>query len=107
MPIHPAIASKFHLFEDISSFLQFMEDPALADRRKAFEEHPGYDAPAVATRMEAIPGPHGPVPVRICTPDWADDAPCLVWMHGGAFIGDDLDMPEADWVARELAFRAG
>jgi hypothetical protein len=25
----------------------------------------------------------------------------------GAFIGGDLDMPEADWVARELVSRAG
>jgi acetyl esterase/lipase len=112
MPIHPAMASKFHLLEGISSFQQFMEDPALADRRKAFDEHPGYDAPEVATRMEEIPGPHGPVPVRIYTRAWAGHAPylvwpCLVWMHGGAFIAGDVDMPEADWVARELAFRAG
>ena len=62
MPVHPAIASKFHLLEGISSYLQFVADPALADRRKAFDEHPGDDAPAVATRMEEIPGPHGPVP---------------------------------------------
>jgi len=107
MPIHPGIASKFHLLEGISSFQQFMEDPAVADRRKAFDEHPGYDAPAVATRMEETPGPHGPVPARIYTPDRADNAPCLVWTHGGAFIAGDLDMPEADWVARELASRAG
>ncbi len=51
------------------------------------------------------PGRHGPVPVRIYTPDRAGNAPCLVWMHGGAFITGDLDMPEADWVARELAAR--
>jgi acetyl esterase len=65
------MASKFHLLEGISSFQQFVEDPAVADRRKAFDEHPGYDGPAVATRMEEIPGPHGPVPVRIYTPDRA------------------------------------
>ena len=59
MPIHPAMASKFHLLEGISSFQQFLEDPAVADRRKAFDEHPGYDAPAVATRMEETPGPRG------------------------------------------------
>ncbi|MEU4236958.1 alpha/beta hydrolase fold domain-containing protein [Actinoplanes sp. NPDC026619] len=29
----------------------------------------------------------------------------LVWMHGGAFMFGDLDMPEADQVARELAGR--
>ena len=29
----------------------------------------------------------------------------LVWAHGGAFAFGDLDMPEADWVARSLATR--
>ena len=29
----------------------------------------------------------------------------VVWYHGGAFIGGDLDMPEADAVARGLATR--
>ena len=29
----------------------------------------------------------------------------LVWAHGGGFAGGDLDMPEADWVARSLATR--
>jgi acetyl esterase len=107
MPIHPAVASKFHLLEGVSSFQEFFEDPALAEKRKAFEEYPGYEVPAVATRMDEAPGPHGPVPVRIYTPGSAGDAPCLVWMHGGAFMAGDLDMPEADWVARELVTRAG
>jgi acetyl esterase/lipase len=52
-------------------------------------------------------GPHGPVPVRIYAPDSSSGAPCLVWMHGGGFIGGHLDMPEADWVAREMVTRAG
>ncbi len=107
MPIHPAMTSRFHLLEGISSFQQFAEDPAVAGRREAYEKHPGYDAPAVALQMDEAPGPHGPVPVRIYTPVRAGDAPCLVWMHGGAFIGGDLDMPEADWFARELVSRAG
>jgi acetyl esterase len=29
----------------------------------------------------------------------------LVWAHGGAFIGGDLDMPEANWVSLCLAAR--
>jgi acetyl esterase len=107
VPIHPAMTGKFHLLEGISSFQEFFENPALADRRRAFEEHPGYDIPAVATRTDQAPGPHGPVPVRIYEPGPASNAPCLVWMHGGAFIGGNLDMPEADWVARELVTRAG
>ncbi|MFD0517730.1 alpha/beta hydrolase [Paractinoplanes durhamensis] len=31
--------------------------------------------------------------------------PVLVWMHGGAFMFGDLDMPEADQVARQLCER--
>ncbi|WP_436535836.1 alpha/beta hydrolase [Actinoplanes sp. HUAS TT8] len=33
------------------------------------------------------------------------DGPVLVWMHGGAFMFGDLDMPEADQVARRLCER--
>ena len=29
----------------------------------------------------------------------------LVWAHGGAFVHGTLDMPEGDWVARQLAMR--
>jgi acetyl esterase len=107
MPIHPAVARRFHLLEGVSSFQEFVEDPALAARRKAFEEYPDYTVPAVATRMREAPGPHGSVPMRIYTPDRTANSPCLVWMHGGAFIAGDLDMPEADWIARELASRVG
>jgi acetyl esterase/lipase len=51
-----------------------------------------------------IAGPHGPVPVR------RYDGPepngvGLVWVHGGAFLAGDLDMPESNWVGLELASR--
>jgi acetyl esterase len=35
----------------------------------------------------------------------ARPTPALVWAHGGGFVAGDLDMPEADWVARALAAR--
>ena len=52
-----------------------------------------------------ISGPHGSIPARRYLP--SDRAPKaeLVWLHGGGFIGGDLDMPEADWVARSLAVK--
>jgi acetyl esterase len=31
----------------------------------------------------------------------------MVWLHGGGFIGGDLDMREGDWTAREVCARAG
>ena len=65
-----------------------------------------------------VDGPHGPVPVRVYRPEPGLRPPPpspaagglragLVWYHGGAFIGGDLDMPEADAVARGLATRTG
>ena len=60
------------------------------------------------TRGESAPGPHGPVPVRIYTPSPEAPAgvPCLVWLHGGGFIGGDLDMAEGDWTARQVCASA-
>jgi acetyl esterase/lipase len=109
MPIHSAMSSRFPLLEDVPSMQALFEDPRYAEVRSAFEYHPDYVPPDVSVRRDAAPGPHGPVPVRVY--DAATSAksgrPCLVWMHGGAFIAGDLDMPEADWTARELALRAG
>ncbi|RZS65879.1 acetyl esterase/lipase [Agromyces ramosus] len=60
----------------------------------------------VATVDEVVAGPHGPVSIRVYR-DAAAAAtgPALVWVHGGAFIGGNLDMPESNWVSRELAAR--
>ena len=52
---------------------------------------PAYRASAIAD-----------VPVRT----YGTSGPTLVWMHGGGFMAGDLDMPEADVVARELVARA-
>ena len=54
--------------------------------------HPFYTASSIAG-----------VPVRT----YGSSGPTLVWMHGGGFMAGDLDMPEADAVARDLVERAG
>ena len=66
-----------------------------------------------------IEGPHGPIPLRIYRPEpgWIAPVPSpadddgrragLVWYHGGAFVAGDLDMPEADAVARGIVTRTG
>ena len=109
MPIHPAIATKLHLLEGISSFETAMADPAQRALLDEFMSITGAPPPpAVGTRDETAPGPHGPVPVRVYLPDGSGtDRPCLVWVHGGAFVGGDLEMPEADWTARQVCERAG
>jgi acetyl esterase/lipase len=51
-------------------------------------------------------GPRGDIPARAYRdPSVTPTGAALVWVHGGAFIGGHLDMPEANWVARELASR--
>lgn len=58
----------------------------------------------VSVDARILEGPHGPLGVRIYQP--TDPAgPGLLWAHGGGFVGGDLDMPEADWVAHQFAIR--
>jgi acetyl esterase len=61
----------------------------------------------VETADIRIDGPHGRlVPARLYRDAVAPaSGRALVWVHGGAFIGGHLDMPEANWVALELAAR--
>lgn len=49
-----------------------------------------------------VNGPYGTVPVRLYIPEVRSDVG-LVWAHGGAFIGGDLDAAESHWVASRLA----
>ena len=80
------------------------------DRFRRFDDWgPVPGPPEVAVRSGAAPGPHGPVSVRVYEPSPAGGIgrPCLIWLHGGGFIGGDLDMREADWTAREICARAG
>lgn len=51
-----------------------------------------------------LAGPYGPLRIRIHLPALPSVAG-LVWAHGGSFVGGDLDMPESEQVARELADR--
>ncbi|MFB7251318.1 alpha/beta hydrolase [Microbacterium sp. NPDC056234] len=42
--------------------------------------------------------------VRVYPPE-TPNGTGLVWAHGGGFLFGDIDMPESDWVARQLAAR--
>ena len=110
MPIHPDVTARFHYLDGLTSMGAAYSDPVLIQQIRQFETWDAAEAPpAVHSRSEFAPGPHGPVPVRIYTPSehLPAGAPCLVWLHGGGFIGGDLDMHEADWTAREVCAAAG
>ena len=108
MPIHPAVAARFHHLSGITSFREAFSNPEQREQIHRFDSwDPEVGPPVVPTQSASVPGPHGPVPVRIYSPDSsATEKPALVWAHGGGFVGGDLDMREADWTAREVSSRA-
>ena len=109
MPIHPDVAARFPLLDGLSSMREAYGTPEGLAQIRGYESwEPVTGPPHVPSRQASVHGPHGPVPVRIYEPDGGgDDLPCLVWAHGGGFLGGDLDMHEADWTAREVCARAG
>jgi acetyl esterase len=110
MPVHPDVTARFHYLDGLTSIGAAYSDPVLIHQIRQFETWDAAEAPPVVhTRSESAPGPHGTIPVRIYTPmdHLPAGAPCLVWLHGGGFIGGDLDMHEADWTAREVCAGAG
>src|SRR5579864_3997828 len=42
-----------------------------------------------------IPGPHGPIPVRIYTPEGAGPFPVLVYLHGGGWVVCSIETHDA------------
>jgi acetyl esterase/lipase len=109
VPIHPHVAARFPLLDGLTSLREAYATPAgLALIRQYESWEPEVPPPSVDTRDDAASGPHGRVPVRIYEPTaGGGDRPCLIWAHGGGFLGGDLDMREADWTAREVCARAG
>ncbi|HTQ90322.1 MAG TPA: alpha/beta hydrolase [Streptosporangiaceae bacterium] len=109
MPVHADVAARFHYLDGLTSLREAYSDPVLIQQIRRFETWDTAEGPpAVHIRDDSAPGPHGPVPVRIYMPAEriTAGAPGLVWLHGGGFIGGDLDMPEGDWTAREVCAAA-
>jgi len=108
MPIHPLIAARFPLISQISSLEESLYSPEAAQMKVAYAApYASYSLPDVAIESTSISGPHGDIPVRVYRPPGAAsrEVPGLLWMHGGAFVAGDLDMPEAHVVSAELASR--
>jgi acetyl esterase len=98
----------------VGSFADLLADPDGMQRLEAFSGALlPYSPPDVPARSVEAPGPNGPVSIRAYGPVGFDGVlpddgvPGLVWLHGGGFAGGNLDMREADQVAREIAQRTG
>jgi acetyl esterase len=72
------------------------------DHRSLVSTYP--ELGAVSAEDINVPTPEGGVPARLYRA-LGEAVAGLVWVHGGAFIAGDLDMPEAHWVSLCLASR--
>ena len=90
-------------FRQIVEFLesQDTELPVSAmDTTELFKRFPRLAE--VDVRDVVVEGPHGEVPG--CADRGTQEGSAgFVWVHGGAFIGGDLDMPEAHWLSLAVA----
>jgi xylan 1,4-beta-xylosidase len=106
---HPLYQARMHLLEDVAG-PSVTPDPVGDAARRAFDA-PFADPrlPDVQVTATEIPGPNGPVPVRVYVTRErpSEPVPGLVWMHGGAFTHGDLDVPEAEHFSRQMADRTG
>jgi acetyl esterase len=88
----------------------------LRDNGEPKDPRPDVDTASLRRRFPHLEGvvtsdvtidlPSGPQPARAYRDSAVEPTGrALVWVHGGAFIGGYLDMPESNWVAMELAAR--
>ncbi len=107
MALHPSAQMMVQVLAD--SGLTFGPEATPEARRAAmiaattnplFPKHPLHD---VADRT--IPGPEGPIPVRVFRPAAATGLPVLLWFHGGGWVTGNLDTH--DQLGRLLADHVG
>ncbi len=99
MPLSLLFKDRIHLLFD--------KTKGERERALAFEAPLSeYVSPPIETRDIEIPGPLGSFKARLYRPAHNTDAlPALIWFHGGGFRFGDIEMNEANIVARELAHR--
>ncbi|WP_432969833.1 alpha/beta hydrolase fold domain-containing protein [Dactylosporangium sp. CA-233914] len=82
-------------------------DPAVRARvAELTAKRSSWSDPSVAVADIDVPGPHGPIRLRVYRPR-GPLSRALLWAHGGGFGAGCIDMPEAHTVSGELARRAG
>lgn len=72
--------------------------------RDASTAYPKLDRPIAHVADRTIPGPGGPLPIRVYTPEGHGPFPIVVFFHGGGFVVGDLDTQ--DMICRALCHGA-
>jgi acetyl esterase len=107
MALHPSAEIMIQLLKD--SGLTFEPDSTPEARRAAMiaaTTNPAFPKQPVHEVVDrTIPGPSGPIPVRVYRPSAATGLPLLLWFHGGGWVTGNLDTH--DQLGRMLADQVG
>src|SRR5947209_9270846 len=98
MPLDPAAKTIIDMLVQNMPQVETMDDAAEV-RRLVREARPpmGDPEPVGSSTDRTIPGPAGPIPVRVYTPlqPAGSPAPGIVFFHGGGWVICDLDSHDA------------
>ncbi len=90
MALHPRIARALKAAEGMPPYDTLPIDQARAQAKLAYPPRvPPIPVRSVENR--SIPGPGGPIPIRIYRPEGTGPFPLLVFFHGSGFVLLDLD----------------
>jgi acetyl esterase len=105
MPLDPEAEAVLSVMGAVGEIDPFQLQPE--QLRAAFAQMPGEASGPELPRVEMheVPGPAGPIPVRVYTPPGDGPHPALVYFHGGGWVLCGLDTHDA--TCRELAVGAG
>ena len=104
--LNPQMAKILELMEEAMKYrperVSLSPVEARAQSNATFEAFWNADRPTLwAVYNYEIPGPRGPIPVRLYDPGIARPAPCLIYIHGGGWVICDLNTH--DGACRRLA----
>ena len=87
MPLDPQVRALLEQLTAQASLPVTAQSPA-ESRREMEEATRGLGPPIRVARVEdrTIPGPGGPIPIRITAPEGSGPFPALVYFHGGGWV---------------------
>ncbi len=104
MPLDPQVAALLAPAPEGFEMTSLPVDVLRKYVRESSTAYPKLAVPLASVVDRTIPGPGGPLPVRVYTPEGAGPFPIVVYFHGGGWVVGDLDTQ--DMIARGLCHGA-
>jgi acetyl esterase len=107
MPLHPQFQAirEQRVLTAVAPLYSLSVEQARRDDLAAIRAGGGNPEPVFEVLEQLVPGPDGPVPVRLYRPSAQDGLPVLMYFFGGGWTLGSLDT--SDGVCRKLANRVG